>query len=105
MKKILVLLIVILSASPLMAQLSPDEALAVQYFQTGEFDKAAVIYEKLFNRTKNPGYYDPLFTSWIKTTRYDEAEELARKLLKAQAGNYTYAVDIGRIHQERGEQE
>ncbi|MGB4401077.1 MAG: tetratricopeptide repeat protein, partial [Daejeonella sp.] len=105
MKKILVLLIVILSASPLMAQLSPDEALAVQYFQTGEFDKAAVIYEKLFNRTKNPGYYDPLFTCLLKTKRYDEAEELARKLLKAQAGNYTYAVDIGRIHQERGEQE
>lgn len=105
MKKILVLLIVILSASPLIAQLSPDEALAVQYFQTGEFDKAAVIYEKLFNRTKNPGYYDPLFTCLLKTKKYDEAEELARKLLKAQAGNYTYAVDIGRIHQERGEQE
>lgn len=105
MKKIFVLLIVILSTSPLMAQLGPDEALAVQYFQTGEFEKAAVIYEKLFNRTKNPGYYDPLFTCLLKTKRYDEAEELTRKLLKAQAGNYTYAVDIGRIHQERGEQE
>ena len=105
MKKIFFLLIGILSTFSLKAQLNSDEALAVQFFQTGEFDKAAVIYEKLFNRTKNAGYYDPLFTCLLKTKRYDQAEDLAKKLLKANPGNYTYAVDVGRVYQEKGEQE
>lgn len=105
MKRFFLLLLMALSSSGLMAQINSEEALAVQFFQTGEFDKAAVIYEKLFNRTKNPGYYDPLFTCYLKTKQYDEAEDLAKKLLKANPGNYTYAVDVGRIYQERGEQE
>jgi tetratricopeptide (TPR) repeat protein len=105
MNRFFLLLLLILSSSAGWAQLNSDEALAVQYFQTGEFDKAAVIYEKLFNRTKNAGYYDPYFACLLKTKKYDEAEELAKKLLKANPGNYTYAVDVGRVYQERGEQE
>ncbi|HEY1010919.1 MAG: tetratricopeptide repeat protein [Daejeonella sp.] len=105
MNRIIVLLLVLLAWTPVHAQLSSDEALAVQYFQTGEFEKAAVIYEKLFNRTKNAGHYDPYFICLLKTKQYDEAEALAKKLLKSNPGNYTYAVDIGRVFQERGEQE
>ncbi len=105
MKRVIVFLLMVLCSSSLRAQLNSDEALAVQYFQTGEFDKAAVIYEKLFNRTKNAGYYDPYFACLLKTKKYDEAEDLAKKLLKANPGNYTYAVDVGRVYQEKGEQE
>jgi len=105
MKRIIVLLLLVLVSSSLRAQLNSDEALAVQYFQTGEFEKAAVIYEKLFSRTKNNGYYDPYFTSLLKTKRYGDAEDLVKKLLKANPGNYTYAVDLGRVYQEKGEQE
>ncbi len=105
MKRIIVLILMVSASLAVRAQLNSDEALAVQYFQTGEFDKAAVIYEKLFNRTKNAGYYDPYFTCLLKTKKYDEAEELAKKLLKANPGNYTYAVDVGRVYQEKGDQE
>jgi len=104
MRKIILLLFIALGSVSVQAQLSTDEALAVQYFQAGEFDKAAVIYEKLFNRTKNASYYDPYFTCLLKTKRYDEAEDLAKKLLKSNPENYTYAVDVGRVYQERGEQ-
>lgn len=105
MKKFIFLLLMVFGSFAVKAQLSSDEALAVQYFQIGEFDKAAVIYEKLFNRTKNAGYYDPYFACLLKTKKYDEAETLAKKLLKANPGNYTYAVDVGRVYQEKGEQE
>lgn len=105
MKRVIVLILMVMSSSALRAQLNSDEALAVQFFQTGDFEKAAVIYEKLFNRTKNAGYYDPYFASLLKLKRYEDAEELARKLLKANPGNYTYAVDVGRVYQEKGEQE
>ncbi|MHB1176732.1 MAG: tetratricopeptide repeat protein, partial [Daejeonella sp.] len=105
MRKIIMLLFIVLGSVSARAQLSSDEALAVQYFQAGEFDKAAVIYEKLFSRTKNTGYYDPYFTCLLKTKKYDEAEVLARRLLKNNPENYTYAVDLGRVYQERGERE
>src|SRR5690606_5278474 len=71
--------------------------------RSGEFDKAAVLYGRLFDRTKNAGYYDPYFTSLLRTKQYEDAEDIARRLLKSNPDNYTYAVDLGRVYQERGE--
>lgn len=105
MKRIIVLFVIILASTVVKAQLNGDEALAVQYFQSGEFEKAATLYQKLFNRTKNLSYYDPYFTCLLRIKHYDEADQLARRLLKSNPENYTYAIDIGRVYQERGEQE
>ena len=105
MKRIVFFLILIISSLGLKAQLSFEEALAMQYFQTGEFEKAAILYEKLFNRTKNISFYDPYFNSLLKLKQFNEAEKLSRNLLKNNPGNFTYSVDIGRIYQEKGDQE
>ncbi len=105
MKKLIILFLLLAGSWKLNAQVNADEALAVQYFQTGEYDKAAVLYQKLFSRTKNAGYYDPYFTCLLRTKQYDEAEKLARSLLKGHPENYNYSVDIGRVYQERGEHE
>lgn len=78
--------------------------MAVQYYQTGDYEKAAIIYERLFNRTKNLSFYDPYFNSLLKTRKYNEAEKLARTLMKSQPEVYTYSVDIGRIYLEKGEE-
>lgn len=105
MKRIILLLTLIISYSGLKAQLSSEEALAIQYFQSGDFEKATLLYEKLFNRTKNISFYDPYFNSLLKIKQFNEAEKLSRSLLKNNPGNFTYSVDIGRIYQEKGEQE
>lgn len=105
MKKILLLIILITGFSTLKAQLSPDEALAVQYFQSGDFEKAAALYQQLFERTKNISYYDPYFSSLLHIKKFDEAEKLTRSMQKSQPDNFNYPVDLGRIYQERGEQE
>ena len=105
MKKILLLLLLISSFTVLKAQLSSEEALAVQYFQSGDFEKAAILYGKLFERTKNISFYDPFFTSLLNTKKFDDAEKLIRSLQKSQPDNFNYSVDLGRIYQERGEQE
>jgi tetratricopeptide (TPR) repeat protein len=105
MKRIIFFLILIISSLSLKAQLSSEEALAMQYFQSGDFEKAALLYEKLFNRTKNINFYDPYFNSLLKIKQFNEAEKLSRSLLKSNPGNFTYSVDIGRIYQEKGDQE
>ena len=105
MKKFLLLLLIITFTSELRAQLSNEEAMAVQYFQSGDYEKAAVLYEKLFNRTKNASYYDPYFSCLLRIKKFDEAEKLARVLQKNNPDNFNYPVDLGRVFQERGEQE
>ena len=71
MKKFLLLLLIISVTSELKAQLNTDEAMAVQYFQSGDYEKAAILYEKLFNRTKNASYYDPYFSCLLRLKKFD----------------------------------
>lgn len=104
MKKTLLFIFILFTVSNVKAQLSTEEALAVQYYQTGDYEKAAIIYERLFNRTKNLSFYDPYFNSLLKTRKYDEAEKLARSQMKSQPEVYTYSVDIGRVYLEKGEE-
>jgi tetratricopeptide (TPR) repeat protein len=105
MKKILLLLLIISITSEVKAQLNADEAMAVQYFQSGDYEKAALLYEKLFNKTKNASYYDPYFTCLLRIKKFDQAEKLIRVFQKNNPENYSYPIDLGRIFQERGEQE
>lgn len=104
MKKTLLFIFILFTVLNIKAQLSTEEALAVQYYQTGDYEKAAIIYERLFNRTKNLSFYDPYFNSLLKTRKYNEAEKLARTLMKSQPEVYTYSVDIGRVYLEKGEE-
>ena len=105
MKKILLLLLIISITSEVKAQLNADEAMAVQYFQSGDYEKAALLYEKLFNKTKNASYYDPYFTCLLRIKKFDQAEKLIRVFQKNNPENYSYPIDLGRVFQERGEQE
>ncbi|WP_291400201.1 tetratricopeptide repeat protein [Daejeonella sp.] len=105
MKKVVFILFLLYPFTPLKAQINPEEVLAMQYFQSGEFEKAAPIFEKLFNRTKDLNYYDPYFNSLLKTKQFNAAEKLAKSLLKDNPNNYTFSVDIGRIYLEKSEQE
>lgn len=105
MKKVVFILFLLYPFTPLKAQINPEEVLAMQYFQSGEFEKAAPIFEKLFYRTKDLNYYDPYFNSLLKTKQFNAAEKLAKSLLKDNPNNYTFSVDIGRIYLEKSEQE
>ena len=96
------LLFVALCAS---AQQNNDELLAAQYYQTGDFEKAMALYQKLFSKTQNPNYYDPYLSCLLKLKKFDDAERLTKKLLKENPGDATYSIDIGRIYQERGQVE
>jgi predicted Zn-dependent protease len=105
MKKVVFIIFLLYPFTQLKAQINPEEVLAMQYFQSGEFEKAAPIFEKLFNRTKDLNYYDPYFNSLLRTKQFNAAEKLAKSLLKDNPNNYTFSVDIGRIYLEKSEQE
>ena len=55
--------------------------LANQYFTTGEYEKAAVYYEKQYNADPF-GTYEPYLKCLILLKDYDKAEKLIKKQVK-----------------------
>jgi tetratricopeptide (TPR) repeat protein len=102
MKKLILTFLLGCFTCVLQAQDNVDEALAYQYFQQGEYEKAATLLEKLFTKSRNDSYFDLYFTSLIKIKKYTEAEALLKKLIKQFPQNATYAVALGRVYQENG---
>jgi predicted Zn-dependent protease len=89
----------------LRAQDGVDEALAYQYYQQAEYDKAAVLLEKLFNQTKDDSYFELYFTSLIKIKKYAEAETMIKKLVKQFPLKTQYPIALGRVYLENGRTE
>ncbi|HEY0666636.1 MAG TPA: tetratricopeptide repeat protein [Sphingobacteriaceae bacterium] len=100
------IVLLIIFTNNLIAQVNrEDEVLAVQYYQSGDYEKAAVIFKKLFDKTGNSNFYDPYFTSLLRLKKYDEAEALVKKQIKSHPETSMYSVDYGRILNERGQSE
>lgn len=97
MKKIL-LLILILCPFFAMAQPSNDQQLAVQYFQAGEYDKAVLYYEKLYNKNQADFYYNYYVKCLIELKQYMDAEKIIRKQQRKNPGNLKYYVDLGELY-------
>lgn len=85
------------------AQTNTAEELAAQYFANGEFDKAAVLYEELLDKTpQSPYYYDNLLTCYFKTKEYPKAEKMVKRQKKRYPENYYFKVDLGYVYQQQG---
>lgn len=105
LKKISLLLLLAIGYTGVYAQDNADEALAAQYFANGEFDKAAVLYEKLLDKsTQSPYYYDNLLTCYFKLKEFDKAEKAVKKQKKRYPDNPYYRVDLGFVYEKKGEQ-
>lgn len=102
MKKFILLICFSFCCLFVKAQEGVDEALAYQYYQQADFEKAAVLLEKLFNKTKDDGYFDLYFTSLIKIKKYKEAEALLKNLIKKYPDKSQYPIALGRVYLENG---
>lgn len=89
---------------PAFAQRTADEALASQYYQNGEYEKALSIFQRLFNKNERV-YYDFYLNSLIKLKKYDEAEKIVKEMIRDFPDNYVFKIDYGRILQEKGQRE
>ena len=104
MKKIFGFLFVMMCfVTVVSAQTTTDEQLAAQYFQNGEFDKAADAYEKLFDNTFNQYYYNNLLQSLISAKDYKRAEKILKKIIKKNPNELKYNVDLGFVYNTSGD--
>lgn len=82
-----------------------DQQLAAQYFQEGDYEKAAFYYEKLYNKNSTGFYYNYLLKCLLEMQEYKDAEKLIKKHMNKEKGNPAFYVDLGGVHELQGDKE
>lgn len=92
---------VFLCCSGLFAQVN-DLQLARQYTTNGEPQKALDIYQKLYKQD-NEAYYIYYLNGLLSLKKFDEAELIAKKMLRRHANEYQYSIWLGRVYTQKGD--
>ncbi len=74
--------------------------LAQQYYNDGEFEKAATLYKKLYDNQKNNEYYFGRYiNSLIYLESFDQAEKDLKNILKERSKSVNWYVVLGNIYE------
>lgn len=92
-----------LAGSPDVKAQTTDEQLAAHYFQEGDFEKAAMYYEKLHSKYQTDFYYNYLLNCLTELQEYKKAEKLINKQMRRNPRKLTYYVDLGVMHTAAGD--
>ena len=75
-----------------------QEQMAAYYFDNGEFQQAAQLYESLYKHTTNRYYYQRLYATYLQLGEYKDAAKLAEKRLKNYPKELSLYVDQGNVY-------
>ena len=102
MKKLLAIILFVL---PLLAQAQNNDArLADYYFQNGELEKAAVIYEKLYQQNAGDYYFERYVSCLMDLSRFEEAEKVIVKQIKKEPSKVMLYVNYGKLFEKQGQE-
>lgn len=76
--------------------------LARQYSTNGEAQKALDIYQKLYKQD-NESYFTYYLNGLLGVKKFDEAETVAKKMLRKHPGEYQYSIWLGRVFAQKGD--
>lgn len=96
------LLLFFLSTALIAQPPTSNRQLADQYMSNFEYDKAATIYDKIYD--KDPfGTYPNYLKCLLALRNYDAAEKLVKNISKKNPENTAYAVDLGFVFESKGD--
>lgn len=101
---LLLILLLITSATELYSQRQSPMELANQYASTGECEKAVVYYEQWY-RTDPYNAYQPFLNCYLQLKDYSEAEKLIKKQMKRMSTNPVLWVDLGQLYSLQGKED
>jgi len=105
MKSWLAAILVLVLSTSTFAQKGRDETLAASYFQNGEYDKAAELYQSLWEKNNYaPQFYAPLFSTYVALKKYDDAEKVVKKQIKKYDRMVQCQIDLGYLYRVKGDQ-
>jgi len=99
MRHIIIIILLALTCVTAAAQgnSQDDVRLAYSYYNNREYDKAAYLFEELFNQSRSLNYFNLYITSLIRNGENDRAEKAARKQSSAQKNEPCYRVILGNV--------
>lgn len=102
MKKLLLLFALQVSVlAGVKAQAGRDETLANSYLQEGEFDKAAELYQSLWEKSNyDVKFYAPLYRCLLTLKKYDDLEKVVKHEIKKYNNSAQYVVDLGYLYSQ-----
>lgn len=104
MKRLLVILLLLVSCGgPLLAQQGQEEQLAMQYYKDKEYDKAVELFEKIHAKKPDSYIYYYYYHALLELERYDDAEKMLKKQVKAYPNVQRYKVDQGYVYERAGD--
>lgn len=79
-------------------------SLARKYFQDGEFEKAATLYQELHERNRtNDYYFERYLATLLELEDYKEAEKMVKKAIKSAPEKVERYVDYGVVYERMGD--
>lgn len=82
-----------------------EQRLAEQYFQSGEFEKSAILYEKLYNAFNSEYFFARFTESLMSLNQYQRCEDAIKKELKKTPKNIQLYVVYGNLLERQGKME
>lgn len=76
--------------------------LAQQYYQDGEYQKAAAVYKKIFEKNNNEYYFNKYIECLMALEQYDETAAIIKKQIKKQPKNAQLYVTYGNLFERQG---
>ncbi len=84
------------------AQLNTQRPLADQFLNNAEYDKAAAIYDKIYDQDPY-GIFPNYLRCLMALKEYDKSEKMIRKMIKKTPDNLSYGVDLGYLYFIQGD--
>lgn len=101
----LVFIILALVFTTVRAQESSNNRLALEYYRSGEFAKAADLYNELFKQTGSTVHFDYLIACLNELKDYPQAIKLVKQQIKRNPSMLEYYVDLGGLYEKMGDNE
>ena len=83
-------------------QIQIDDQLASQYFREQEYDKARDLYEKIYQKTNQTGYFQQYIDCLIHLKEYDKAERELKSFAKKNPSYSKAVVDLIYVYTLQG---
>ena len=78
--------------------------LAQQYYQDGEFEKAAVMYKKIYEKNYNDYYFNRYIECLLALEQYDETESVIKKQIKKRPKDIQLLVSYGNLFERQAKE-
>lgn len=90
----------ILSVISLHAQVNEKQDLALDYYKNKEFNKAAALFQELYQQQKSSFYFTYYIASLSQSGDYETAEKAIKKEIKRNPDDLTFKVMLGNIYKQ-----